>query len=116
MRMIRGVLSGLLMLALMLASPLRAQFHAHAPVPGEVAMLGAHSDGHHGHGHSHDDDEPGDATQKPHNPNDHSHETAVAANCLSVLVAPITRSVLNIDNATANEAAAFRLERPPRLS
>ena len=111
---IRFFLSGFLALALLLASPLRAQYHAHPSALGEVAMPGAHSNSH--HGHSHDDDDPLDTTQKPHNPADHSHETAVAAAGLSALAAPIMRSVLVVDHAIAPDATGFRLERPPRLS
>jgi hypothetical protein len=109
----------MLTLALLLAPPLRAEFHLHGK-PGagmtDPAGLPTADQDHRqaDHGHSHDDDEPGHASHKPHNPGDHSHETAVAARLIQPLIVPMPRSILIIETMDGLNQTQFRLERPPR--
>lgn len=108
-------------LALLLAPPLRAQFHLHAAPTIDLAALDSnaapdHGHAHHDHGHSHDDDEPGHAGHKPHNPGDHSHESAVAAGLVTPMMGPVPRTVLIVETMDGLHETHFRLERPPRHS
>lgn len=119
MKTIRALFFGMVTLALLLAPPLRAQFHLHSVPAYEIAALNGHPlDGHghayHDHGHSHDDDEPGHAGHKPHNPGDHSHESAVAAGLVTPTMEPVHRTILIVEAMDGLHETHFRLERPPR--
>lgn len=119
MKSIRALLLGMLALALLLAPPLRAQFHLHSTPATDVVQIDSdgvsdHGHAHHDHGHSHDDDEPGHAGHKPHNPGDHSHESAVAAGLVTPMMGPVPRTVLIVEAVDGLNQTHFRLERPPR--
>lgn len=119
MKTIRALLFGMVTLALLLAPPLRAQFHLHSVPVYEIATLDGHPfDGHghahHDHRHSHDDDEPGHAGHKPHNPGDHSHESAVAVRLVDPVAGPVPRTILIVEVMDGFSLTHFRLERPPR--
>jgi ABC-type Zn2+ transport system substrate-binding protein/surface adhesin len=120
MKPIRTLLFGMVTLALLLAPPLRAQFHLHSVPAADVAALdgnAAHDHGHahHDHGHAHDD-EPGHAGHKPHNPGDHSHESAVAVRLVDPMAGPVPRTILIVEAMDGLSQTHFRLERPPRFS
>ena len=114
MKSIRSLLFGMLTLALLLAPPLRAQFHLHAPSATDITAADGHT--HSDHGHSHGDDEPGHAGHKPHNPGDHNHETAVAVRMVDPMPGPAPRTILIVEAMDGLSQTHFRLERPPRFS
>ncbi|MCZ8272624.1 MAG: hypothetical protein O9314_02585 [Microcystis sp. LE19-4.1E] len=121
MHVLRALLFGMLTLALLLAPPLSAEFHLHgkpgAEMTDPVGLLTADQDHRQAdHGHSHDDDEPGHANHKPHNPGDHSHETAVAARLINPLLCPLPKTVVIFETMVGRDGEASRLERPPRQS
>lgn len=119
MRALRAILFGLLTLALLLAPPLRAEFHFHGkPDAGmtDLASLpvGDHENGQADHGHSHDDDEPEHSGHKPHNPGDHSHETAMAARLNHPIICPLPKTIVALETMEGPLGTQSPLERPPR--
>ncbi|WP_284179852.1 hypothetical protein [Rhabdaerophilum sp. SD176] len=53
-------------------------------------------------------------SHKPHNPGDHSHESAVAAGLVTPMMGPVPRTILIVKTMDGINQTHFRLERPPR--
>lgn len=117
MKSIRQALAVVMMLAVLLAPPLRAQAHANAGHGHGTAMIDGHGLGADHHGHSHDDeDAPASGAHQGHNPGDHSHDTPMIPALVAPPVIAMRATNLGFVDIPPVRQPAFLLERPPRAS